>query len=111
LADVTRTTVDLPARPTSDGVFLAVRVSPKAKNDTVGEAVDGPGGRCLVVRVRAAPEDGKANAAVERLVAAWFDVPKSSVSLTSGHRSRYKQLKIIGDAQCLMARAAHLLED
>jgi len=50
----------------------------------------------LRARVTAPPVDGKANAALERLVANALGVPKSAVSVVSGARGREKTLAIEG---------------
>ena len=57
----------------------------------------------IQARVRAAPSDGEANAALVRLVAATLRVPKSSVEIVAGHAQRVKQVSIKGDAAILMA--------
>lgn len=76
---------------------LAVRVQPKASADRVeGWTADTLGRACLKVRVRAVPEDGKANAAVEKLIAKWLGVPKSAVRVVTGGQSRLKGLEIDG---------------
>ncbi len=76
---------------------LAVRVQPKASADRVeGWDEDDGGRRFLKVRVRAVPEDGKANASVEKLVAAWLGLPKSSVRVVTGGKTRLKGLEIAG---------------
>ena len=69
---------------------LDVRVQPRAKRNRV-EAVEG--GR-LKLYVTAAPEGGKANEAAIALLAKTLGVPKSSVSIVKGHRSRDKRLSI-----------------
>jgi hypothetical protein len=70
---------------------LAVKVIPKAsKNEVVGVLEDGS----LKVKVTAAPEKGKANAAVCELLADVFDVPKRSVTVISGETSRTKVVAI-----------------
>jgi uncharacterized protein (TIGR00251 family) len=73
-------------------VRLAVRVTPRGGRD----AVEGVAGDRLVVRVAAAPVDGKANAAVERLVAKTLGVPKGRVAVVSGAKSREKTLRVEG---------------
>lgn len=91
---VTRPPADLPAtfalRALVDSSgHLAVRVTPGARTETlaIGE------GR-LVARVRAKPEDGKANAAVIALVAGALGVAPSRVELLRGATSREKLLRI-----------------
>ena len=51
--------------------------------------------------MRALPEQGRANEALERLIAAWLHVPPSSVKVAQGHKSRTKQVLIEGDADHL----------
>jgi uncharacterized protein YggU (UPF0235/DUF167 family) len=55
----------------------------------------------LAARVRAVPAEGEANAAVEKLIARWLDVPKSTVRVTAGGKSRIKSLTISGESHCL----------
>jgi uncharacterized protein (TIGR00251 family) len=72
---------------------LRVRVSPKAlKGEVVGWMDDG----ALKVRVVAAPEAGRANIELLRLVAAELDIPVRSVVLAGGSSSTNKMLKILG---------------
>ena len=102
---------DLPWRITREGLALRVRLTPKASRDAIA-GVDGTAdGPALKVRVRAVPEDGAANAAVEKLVAEWLGVAKSKVALTSGGKSRVKMFAVIGDGAALaVAVAARLAE-
>ena len=50
----------------------------------------------LAVRVTAAPEGGKATAAVCKVVAEALGVPKTSVSVVRGDTSRHKVLEVAG---------------
>ncbi len=59
---------------------------------------DAAGRAFLKARVRAVPEDGKANAALLKLLAKTIGVPKSAVTLVAGHTSRVKTLRLTGDA-------------
>jgi hypothetical protein len=56
------------------------------------------------VAVKAAAQDGKANAAIATFVAEALDLPKSAVEVASGHTSRHKRLFIRGDAADLRHR-------
>jgi uncharacterized protein YggU (UPF0235/DUF167 family) len=77
------------------GAELRVRARPHASKDAVeGLAEDVSGRRHLVVRVRAAPEKGKANAAIEALVAKALGLPKSAVSVEKGGTQRIKTVRI-----------------
>jgi len=87
-------------------VIVRVRVSPKSSKDTIDGVEPTAEGPALKVRVRAVPADGEANEAVERLLADWLDIPKSCVSVASGHRSRVKSLKVSGDVTSLESRLA-----
>lgn len=71
---------------------ITVRVTPRSGKDSLESGAGG----VLLVRVTAAPDEGKANAAVCRLVAAALDVPKSSVTVVRGHTARTKALEIGG---------------
>ena len=82
---------------------LTVRVTPRADADRVGPFADG----VLHARVTRPPADGEANHAVTLLVARALGVPRSSVTLQSGSRSRTKRFAIDGVSQAdLVARLA-----
>jgi uncharacterized protein YggU (UPF0235/DUF167 family) len=55
----------------------------------------------LKARVRAVPEKGAANAALEKLVAKALGVPASNVSVSAGGTARLKVLHIGGDPAAL----------
>jgi hypothetical protein len=69
-------------------VKLTVRVTPRAKKDEVIP------GDPLRVRVTAAPVDGKANAAVCRLLAKHYGVRRSAVRVVSGESGRTKIVEV-----------------
>jgi uncharacterized protein len=91
----------LKLRRSSAGVTLTVRLTPKCAQDAIVGVEDFDGQAVLKARVRSLPEDGRANAALARLVAQWLKVPPSSVSVAQGGKSRTKQLLIQGDAGAL----------
>lgn len=64
----------------------------------------------LTARVRAVPEKGKANTALETLIAKWLGVAKSHVSVVAGHTARLKVLQISGDEAALAAALDAKLE-
>lgn len=79
----------------ADGIDIFVRVTPKASRDAVeGVRKDDAGRERLVVKVRAAPEDGAANRAATDAVAHWLDLPRSAVTLAAGSTSRSKTLRV-----------------
>jgi uncharacterized protein len=70
-----------------------VRLTPRGGLDQIdGVATTGE----LLARVRAVPDGGAANAALERLVASELGVPRALVILESGRRGRRKQLRVDG---------------
>lgn len=71
---------------------VQLRVSPGAARP----AIVGRYGAAWKVRVTAAPEDGKANAAVVRLLAATLALPVRDVEIVSGHASRDKTVALEG---------------
>jgi uncharacterized protein YggU (UPF0235/DUF167 family) len=76
---------------------LHVRLTPKAAADRIdGWSTDADGRPVLAVRVRAAPVDGAANAALEALLAKALGVRRSAVSVARGGQSRLKAVEIEG---------------
>jgi uncharacterized protein (TIGR00251 family) len=93
------------------GVDLYVRLTPKASADRIERLEEvGDGRSHLVAKVRAVPEDGKANDALERLLSAQLGVAKGNVTVASGSKSRLKTVRIDGDAQALSGRLADLAD-
>jgi hypothetical protein len=98
-------TSDVPWRATIDGVAISCRLTPKGGRDAIdGVATLADGARVLIARVRAAPEDGKANAALRALMAARLGVAPSRVKLAAGAKSRVKQIFVAGDSGELIGR-------
>ena len=98
--------VDLPWRTSKDGVVVRVRVTPKSSREAIDGLETTAEGPAFKARVRAVPEDGAANAAVAALLAKWMGVPKRSVGLISGGKSRIKSLAVTGDAAALQTTLA-----
>jgi uncharacterized protein (TIGR00251 family) len=99
-----------PWTATADGLAVSVRLTPKGGRD----AIDGierlaDGRAVLKARVRAAPSEGAANAALIRLMAQALDVAPRDVSLAAGATARIKRIKIAGDGTALAAALQKLL--
>ena len=93
------------------GVSLHVRLTPKGGRDAVEGWMPGADDvPYLKVRVRAAPEDGKANTALTELLAESLSVPKSAVRVVAGGSARLKRIEIAGNAAILAARLEALGE-
>ena len=71
---------------------LRLRVSPGASR----AGVIGRHGEAWKIRVAAAPEGGRANEAVIRLLADTLSVPREAVTLVSGHGGRDKIVELAG---------------
>jgi uncharacterized protein YggU (UPF0235/DUF167 family) len=84
--------------------MLDVRLTPRGGRDAIeGIARLADGRAVLKARVRAAPFEGEANAALCRLVARTLGVAPRQVELAAGAAARVKRLQISGDAAALVA--------
>ena len=80
-------------RAVAGGTAVGVKVSPGASRDRVaGVMADGT----IKIQVRAAPEKGKANDAVVRLLASALGVSPKDVAVVRGLRSPRKELVVAG---------------
>ena len=71
---------------------IAVKVVPRAaKDEIVGWLED-----ALKVRVQAPPQDGRANRALEELLAEALSLKKNAVTVTAGRASAHKRVAIEG---------------
>ncbi len=73
-------------RAVPEGVEITVKVVPGASRDRLAGVL----GEALKVQVAAPPEKGKANTAVETLLADALGISARSVSVTRGHTSPRK---------------------
>lgn len=96
----------LKIRQTESGIAIAVRLTARAARDDVEGLGEFGGDPVLRARVRAVPDGGKANAALEALIADWLDVPRSRVAVIQGAKSRIKVVSIDGNAIGLSALVA-----
>ncbi len=91
---------------------MTVRIAPKASaNRIVGVAPQAEGGAVLKVTVTAVPEGGKANAALIKLLAKSWRIPKSAIEVAVGATGRRKVLKIAGESEHTMAQLTKWLEE
>lgn len=78
-----------------------MRLTPKSSRDEVVGIEDHGGEYVLKARVRAIPEAGRANQALEALIARWLGLPQSTVGVSHGGKSRLKQVALSGVAEAL----------
>ncbi len=95
--------------------MLPVRLTPKSGRDEIAGVEDFGGEAVLKARVRALPEGGRANAALEKLIASWLESAAVAVKVAQGGKSRMKQVLVEGDAETLVllveARLSELKSD
>jgi hypothetical protein len=71
---------------------VRVKVIPRSpKSEMAGQMADGT----LKVKIAAPPENGKANAALCAFLARHYGVPRSSVTIVSGHAAALKLVRIV----------------
>jgi|TARA_R110001592_G_scaffold18110_2_gene75650 uncharacterized protein YggU (UPF0235/DUF167 family) len=76
------------------GGELTVKVTPNAGDNSISlPGATGPAG-ILLVRVTATPENGKANAAVLKLLSKALGLPKTSLEIIRGNNARIKVIAI-----------------
>lgn len=94
----------------AEGLRLAVRLTPRGGRDGLDGLETLSDGRVVLkARVRAAPTEGEANAALVGLLSRLLDLPKSRVNLVQGASARIKTLRLEGDGPVLEQRLESLL--
>ncbi len=83
-------------------IRFAVRVTPRAARAAVGGSREG----ALLVRVTAAPADGRANAALIAALAKAFGLARSELHLEAGASARSKVVSAPARAQEALERLA-----
>jgi uncharacterized protein (TIGR00251 family) len=85
---------------TDQGVELRLRLTPRGGRDALeGVETLSDGTKVVKARVRAAPVDGEANAALLKLIATVLKVKPRDLSLVSGETARIKTVLIRGDSR------------
>ena len=93
----------LPFSITSDGVLVAIRLTPKAsQNRILGLDVRDDGSVFLKAAVTAVPEKGKANKALLKLLSQSWGVGMRRLNLIRGDKDRYKTTLVSGEANQLI---------
>ncbi|MFE1598283.1 DUF167 family protein [Methylobacterium sp. ID0610] len=101
---------ETPWRIVPAGLELRVRATPRGGRDAIdGIETRADGLPVLKVRVRVAPEDGAANAAIRDVLRAALGCPARAVQLTGGATARIKTFRVEGDGEALARRLAAVL--
>lgn len=74
----------------SDGLIFKIRVQPRSSRNQIA----GLYGDALKINITAPPVDNAANKACTAFLADLLSVPKSSVTIVSGHTGRNKQVMV-----------------
>lgn len=97
--------------PGTDGLRVRVRLTPGAPAEAIGAEETLADGRAVIpARVRARPEKGAANAALERLLAAAVGIAKGRASVVAGHKDRVKTVLLAGEGHELARRLKERLK-
>ncbi len=90
---------------------MRIRLTPKAARSRIeGVGAGAEGAVVLKVAVTAPPERGKANAAMIKLLAKAWRLPKTSMAITAGATARRKTLLVRGDGKALVERLNQWME-
>jgi uncharacterized protein (TIGR00251 family) len=101
-----------PWRYSTQGISIALRVTPRGGRDGIDGIETLANGRTVVkVRVRTIAEGGEANRAVIVVIAGALGVAKGKVRIVSGATSRLKQIAVDGDPAKLGERLRKLTAD
>ena len=73
---------------------LTVKVTPNAGENSISLSGKGGSEVTLLIRVTATPENGKANAAVLKLLSKALGLPKTSLAIVRGGNARTKIIAI-----------------
>ena len=79
-------------RERSGGCVFPVKVQPGARKDQVAGEWNG----AFKIKLAAAPVDGQANQSLIAALSRAIGVPKSSISIVRGERSRMKVVSVLG---------------
>jgi uncharacterized protein YggU (UPF0235/DUF167 family) len=86
------------------GLAVTVRLTPRGGRDAIEGIETRADGQCVLkARVRAAPSEGEANAALIALVARALGVPPRDVTVAAGASARIKRLTVAGHGPTLAA--------
>lgn len=84
---------------------MRLRLTPRGRGDRIEGVVRlADGTPVLKASVGAPPEDGRANEALLRLLAAEWGLARRDLTIVAGAKSRNKSVSIAGDPAALLAR-------
>jgi len=78
-------------------MYLRIKVIPKSSKNEISEIIKDEEGQTIKIRIKAAPEKGKANKELIKFLSKEFSIPKQNIEIISGKTSQLKLLKITWD--------------
>lgn len=81
-------------------LILNIYLQPGAKKTEICGIYDGH----IKIKINSPPVDGKANEALVQFLSGFLDIPKSSIEIIVGHKSRIKKIKIIGNEEYVLSK-------
>jgi len=86
----------------SSGLKIRLRLTPQGRAMMVDGIMKNSAGQMMLkATVTTAPEDGKANKALLKMLAKEWKVAKSTIEVIQGHTARHKTLHLSGDGENL----------
>ena len=75
--------------------YLRIKVIPNSSNNKIKEIMtDDSGEETIKIKIKAAPEKGKANTELIKFLSKELDIKRSNISIISGKTDRIKLIKI-----------------
>lgn len=75
--------------------YLRIKVIPKSnRNEIVETFTDADGEETIKIRIKAAPEKGKANAELIKFLSKEWELPRAAIEIVSGKTERLKLIKL-----------------
>ena len=74
----------------ADGITLTVFIQPRSSKNMIAGVHD----HALKIKLTSPPVDGAANKMCIQYLAKYLKIPKSSIEIVSGHKSRTKRLTL-----------------
>ncbi|HEY6162253.1 MAG TPA: DUF167 domain-containing protein [Bacteroidia bacterium] len=81
-------------------MFLHIKARPNAKQNQLLRLSNGT----LQVKIKAPAQGGKANEELLRFLSDFFDIPKSGISVVSGHSAPFKKIELVADEEWVMQK-------
>lgn len=79
------------------GIRFSLKVIPKSSKNEVSVMEDGT----VRIKINAPPVDGKANQACIKYFSDFFEVPRGSIRIIAGEKSRVKVVEVCGQSDAL----------